>query len=391
MNRKMESYNIEDGCIIEQSILDMFNIPPDCIKKETNEIKSCFVGFVFNNNKVLVSYPKHHPNNNKKLLYKVLKKYRESKAYIANGEKDIASNIPFDSMSYIIHYYYKYGVYSCSEKIVKANSKNKINWKVTYKKSNKVITDNGLIYIPLYMNKSSIYYDIISDIMRYSLASIRKIYKTLGDDVLNENQNYSNSLVNQYGMILKILYDRKNTEYKDYNKKLIKSLIEFFEYIVSSNKLSFIYTCEFQNIWEQSVGEYLNKRFIGIDEENGKFKYGETKNHFTKTTFLVDNSINRHVISIDHFLKNENKIVYVFDSKYYIDVKELDYKQVSYCYFVANKYDVILKNICCALIIPTSKEQYRAIHIDRSEFDGILIYEEYLNILQVLANYISVE
>ena len=50
---------------------------------------------------------------------------------------------------------------------------------------------------------------------------------------------------------------------------------------------------------------------------------------FGKKSFAIDKSSNHYIISVDHYGEDEHQ-KYIFDSKYYVNIKELNYKQLSY-------------------------------------------------------------
>ena len=137
------------------------------------------VGFVFQNEKVLVVFPKHYITRDRlnelnhsheesvediKLLYAVIKKYCEkentsasAKSYLGFlDDKKYESDYPFAAFYEIYEYYQKYGLYREKENLVKKNEKGKISWKNTMQKSQKIISGGNLIFAPIYASKKKL-------------------------------------------------------------------------------------------------------------------------------------------------------------------------------------------------------------------------------------------
>lgn len=99
----------------------------------------------------------------------------------------------------------------------------------------------------------------------------------------------------------------------------------------------------------------LNRHFIGIDSINGAAIFDETSLNSTimfeqKRFTDIDLSKHNFYIDIDH-ISYENNILYIFDSKYYKDIKELNYKQLSYNEILRYHYSEV-EEIHNLLILP---------------------------------------
>jgi len=103
-------------------------------------------------------------------------------------------------------------------------------------------------------------------------------------------------------------------------------------------------------------------------------------------------------IEFDHlYINNEIQVIYLFDSKYYSnEISGLNYKQAFYYYYLYNLYPNY--KIYNGLILPTEKEYYNKVHVDRSKQeniehnkkqDGLKIIEHYININQILDCYLN--
>ena len=107
----------------------------------------------------------------------------------------------------------------------------------------------------------------------------------------------------------------------------------------------------------------------------------------SKETIEKSKNRNLYKVQYDHIsIDNENKRVIIFDSKYFNnEVNELNYKQLFYHYNLMQKYkDFKIYN---GLLIPTEREYYTKVHIDRMDLDGVKIIEHYINLNDVLTHY----
>ena len=131
----------------------------------------------------------------------------------------------------------------------------------------------------------------------------------------------------------------------------------------------------------------INNDRIVIDNkiDNHKF-YNQSIDSLESETTILKNNTRQFQVEYDHIkIDDINKEIYLFDSKYYSEVKELNYKQMVYHYNLLSKY----KNykIVNGLILPTSDKYSSRIHIDRSDIDNIKIVEHYLNIKELITDY----
>lgn len=70
-------------------------------------------------------------------------------------------------------------------------------------------------------------------------------------------------------------------------------------------------------------------------------------------------------------------------------ITDLNYKQVSYYYFLKKTFFKESDTIYNGLILPTEFDYYSKVHIDRRDIDGLFILEYYLNLKKVMETYIS--
>ncbi|MDD6826033.1 MAG: hypothetical protein PUE12_07985 [Oscillospiraceae bacterium] len=265
------------------------------------------VGFVFQNEKVLVVFPKHYITRDRlnelnhsheesvediKLLYAVIKKYCEkentsasAKSYLGFlDDKKYESDYPFAAFYEIYEYYQKYGLYREKENLVKKNESEKIHIKIRH----------------------------------------------------------------------------------------------------------------FNMIWQKMSGYYLNRHFAGISEDGNSviFDSSIVKSNILfedKTFDDIDDSLNHFYIDIDHFAMSNNQI-YIFDSKYYSSIGNLNYKQFAYNE-ILRYYNAYVTEINNVLLLPGNHES--RIHFSLSEkyigprLIGSKIIEQYLEPSDVMKDYIS--
>ena len=98
-------------------------------------------------------------------------------------------------------------------------------------------------------------------------------------------------------------------------------------------------------------------------------------------------SRNPYKIQYDHiFIDDDNRKIVLFDSKYFnAEVDQLNYKQLFYHYNLKQKYPKFL--IYNGLLLPTEKNHYIKIYMDRTDLDGVKILEQYINLNLVLDYY----
>ncbi|MGX8852200.1 hypothetical protein [Amedibacillus sp. YH-ame10] len=380
---------IIDGSIIDREILEGFKIPVELISETSNGVYSNFVGVLFFKGEKLVSFPKHFLKNmgieeSMMLILKVLKKYALSKSYNEFDEKNEDMTL-LSSINYIVNYFNAFGLhfneyYTCSNE-----NNGRVNWKSTIIKSAKIISNDNLVFFPLFTYKKNREYSFVGDCMKIVLNYVIDNCSFLYHVNHYKKFMFNETLFENNIMVISLLKELLHSEFKDINKRLIKSLIDFFRYRASSSITFKAYTKDFENIWEDAVEDYLNEQFSGCVSNNYSFD-GVNKVKFKKETFRIDyQQHSPKSISIDHFAETPND-VYIFDSKYYKEMHELNYKQVSYHYFIDSLYKS--KIIHNGLIMPTEEERiYEVCHIDRKEVDGLYISEIYLPCAEVLSKY----
>lgn len=387
------------------------------IKDERREVYD-FVGFILNDKNILSIFPKHYFLESEisdfnlkkldkeadiKLLFEVILKYINAEKTSTNASKYIGNNIdyvsdyPFAAFFGIYNYYRRYGIYQENEINIKPGTYGKVSWKDTIQKSQKLISGGNIIFSPLYVKNKNKQHVFLSDCMAFIIDyTIEKFPYFLSFPRTKHKKSKFDYLAN-LDFVIKQLYAIKPLLFKDIHRELIDNIINFFEeYSKSSNggaihiKINY-----FNKIWERMVEKYLNDFFVGVDEVNDKLLFDKriTKSlvTFNRKTFCIDDSPHKYKIEPDHYGVSDN-IQYIFDSKYYYNVSNLNYKQFSYNELLSPIIGCGSKTYS-ALILP-GNESKSSLHLSlNSAFVGgktscTKIIEQYLDIKEIMINYV---
>lgn len=398
---------------------DIFHFKPNDIRYTISGVQVYnFVGFIIENNNMLAVFPKHYFDSEEKLkninsiknLFEVIKKYTLLESTKAKADKYIGlennfqSDYPFAEFYKIYDYYKRYGIYKEEQFIYNKNSNGKISWKRTIQKSNKVISNGNLIYVPLILRKQNFQADFISECMLFVINYTIKNFSFFLDlKPIDKNINKFDFLSNKKYVIKKLQEERSHI-FKDNQVQLINNLIKFFEQLESMPKGGSIHfkINHFNLVWEAMIQKYLNDYFYGVNIFNNNIIFDYTKRmqeerfEYQKH-FKIDASDNKFEIIPDHYYENEEAI-YIFDSKYYIKIRELNYKQFAYTIMIGNsktgkdKYGN-KKKLYSALLLPGSREH--KMHIILTDEYAQLnegcnkIIEQYIDVNSVMLNYLN--
>lgn len=230
--------------------------------------------------------------------------------------------------------------------------------------------------------------------MNYVLADASG-YKNFINTIMPYEYINKNNIFNNLRYVLNELKRIRNLYFKDIEKRLINNLIEYIEWKSTTRDNVRLITLKFENYWEVMINEYLNDGFYGIEED--QIIWGENKqNKFSKPEMEYVESVEKRLqhrgrspykIQYDHiFIDDDNHKIVLFDSKYFnAEVDQLNYKQLFYHYNLKQKYPEFL--IYNGLLLPTEKNYYTKIHVDRTDLDGVKIVEHYINLNSVLDDY----
>jgi len=411
----------QDGAQIGQEANKFPLLPNE--KKYSKRLKENvfdFVGFVIDKEKLLAVFPKHffkediknisleqrEINENIVLLFKVINKYvlEQRTNSIASKyigyEENFESDYPFDAFFKVYEYYRKYGIYREEETLIKQNSSGKISWKDTIRKSNVIVSNENLIFFPLYSKKKSLKNAFISECMIFVINyTIKNFGFFIQLPPVKEKECKIDFLANRE-YTLRQLYHYKNTIFKDNQKELINSLIKFFEkYNKKANGGAIHFRINYFNlIWEEMVNKYLNDCFVKVDKENYKLVFDNNRKstikQFKDKRFNIDKSEHEFYIRPDHYYSDENTI-YVFDSKYYEDISDLNYKQFAYTILLGNSEIGRNKELYSAMLLPGERESGLHLKLDtpycQLNQGCNYIIEQFLNVKLLMKNYLNLD
>lgn len=405
-NIKKEKYIIlMDNQVVEKEFVEKYNLDDLCTKNRKNW-KINFVGLISQSSITIVSFPKHYPLDNIKyslkknirILLNTFAVYRKNLYSYDSIGNETGLHFPYNAYTYIADYYNKYGLYVEVEKINSRGFKGKVNWKKTLRSSPKVVNNNKLLFVPFFVSKNTHIENFITECMKFVLYDGYNRVGVYFEDILNYPKVNFKISIGNYQKTIEELYQIKGLYFKDSTLKLIDALIAYFKWASTLEKSTMLVTTQFSDIWEVAVNQYLSKNFKEISsdglniifEENiNKISFKSLEEH-VESPVTLKRSINKtpkFKVKYDHLAEN-NGIVYLFDSKYTSDFKELNYKQLSYHQFLSKRYNKDTSMfIYNGLIIPTEKEYHSKIHLDRRDIDDVFVMEHYLNIKDVLISY----
>lgn len=405
----INNYNIMDSYQIDEEIVDIIeelNLEKYFISKDGNWSPD-FVGFILTEQKTIVSFPKHYYGKHSKISEKdisLLGKLMIKTRYISGltDDKGVYNNFPLSSYLYICNYYRKYGLYNKIRNKKEKGYKGRINWKNTIKKSNKVISGDNLIFLPFIVEQNIILEVLITECMIYVLNEgfdkFGKIFKV----GVNINKKTNNPIFKNKDVVIKQLNLLKAEHFKDSERLLIDNLIKYFKWSNSNGNKTILITKNFENYWESMVESFLNSNLYNVKSSGELILKKDSYNYsFRKEVENIESlevrrskSSRDFGVEYDHLSIKSDGVAYLFDSKYYKQIKDLNYKQMSYYFILRNSKKYINEKIVNGLILPTDKEYYYKIHLDTRDREGLLenlfIVEHYLNVKEVIESFVEI-
>lgn len=409
----------QDTEIIPSSIINDFKLKDGIDMKYDRISKSYvydFVGFVICKESVLVVFPKHYFGNDHyqtsvqncsieeaKILFKTIIKYSSLKSKHNSSEKfygekrNFESDFPFASFFTIYNYFLKYGLYHEEKKEIAKSGTGSINWKKTIQKSNIIISDGNLVFEPLYVTRKQFNNNLISDSMIYAINKSLEIFPFFENINLINHKIENEQVFENLNFVIKCLEISKREIFRDSQKKLISALIEFFKNEEKARRggKKVIKITYFNMIWQSMINEYLNRHFISFDEVTHKIEFDENRKkgtlEFSPKSFLIDNSSHQFSINLDHYAISDSA-QYIFDSKYYYDINELNYKQFTYNIVMGNSKTHKRDKLISCLLLPGKPNS--SLNLDLKENFQInnqkhQIVEQYLPPKDIMIDYIK--
>mgnify|MGYP000925366596 FL=1 len=377
------------------------------IQRETNQTELLsangsinFVGIIIHSKNIIYSFPKHYNVNSDniyldiKLLYDVIVANSNSMGLDYDNDKQF----PIINYMNIHNYYSKNGLYVDYERYDTIQPNGKISWLKMMRRSNKIINNNSLVLSPIIYDKKTTSLVFLSECMDFILYEAYDKYLRFIDNRFRYDRKYYNNDFSDIEYVIAHLYDLLSSTFKDTTKELILNCINYFQWKGSFGKTFQLFINDFNFYWQNMVHNYLNgKNIIPKYIYNDKNVVSaieltiQKSNTFeSEKLFYIDSlAEKKHQIYIDHFLCTEQNL-YLFDSKYYMNTNKLNYKQISYYYFIKNKKKYSNKTIYTLLIYPTSGEKSIELNINRSHIpkDRLVLSSLYLNIKEVMKYYV---
>lgn len=401
-----------DGQVLDEKIIKEFELDvknKELIYSDGNLI-SDFVGFVYKDDKILVVFPKHYndnlteiSNDDIELLFKVFRQYNKDPNR-ATAEKyygyknNFESDYPFEAFYKVYDYYIKYGLYKNSFVRDRANCNNRISWKTTMRKSSIVVSNDNIVYLPVYSKVEEEKHTFIGECMTFIINHTIDLFPFIAGMKRVKEMSNTIDLIKNRELALRELHSYRGKIFKDSEIKLIDAIIQYLEEIKNIAKGGAIHIKikYFDLIWERMINKYLNEHFEGVDSQGKKLLFNTEKINaikFRPESMPIDSRFNdRNIIRPDFYFENEN-IMYVFDAKYYRDLKDIEYKQLAYTLLLGNRHIKGAKAICSALFLPGRKDSGLNLFLNE-EFkqlkDGCnYIIEQYLDVKMLMGDYIN--
>lgn len=412
-------YYGQDGEIVDAGIIQLFELSTKEIRYSDKLDANVFdiVGFVYKENKILVVFPKHYYaksdidtfnqtnvnlGSDIKLLYNVIKKYRETENSTASARSYLgavdgyAADYPFNSFYEVYDYFQKYGIYKEKETKVVKGTTGKVSWKDMLRKSNKIISGGNLIFSPFYVSKKNFNEVFLTECMTFIIDYTIDFFNAFLS-MKKTGRKYKFDFLNNIDYVIMQLKMNQSTAFKDIQKQLIQSMIDFFEQFKGKAKGGKIHVRirYFDRIWQTMVNCFLNKHFIGMNWNGTELEFDESVMSavvpFTYSKFDVDDSSHNFSIEVDHLASTSTEL-YIFDSKYYDEIEKLDYKQYSYIELLRHRYPHNLA-IYSALLLPGAKPNKMHLELSATyrgtRTTGYQIIEQYFEPKRIMKDYID--
>lgn len=405
---------VQDGNKIKPEFIKKYRLSGRDVKVKIADGKeiylSNFVGIVRRGANILVSLPKHYielsefnllPNDQKishiKFIMSIVLKFEINDEYKEfRKENEMNSDFSMSAFFEVYDYYKKFGLFQSPDYQINKGFSGKITWKDTMRKSNKIFSKDNIIFSPFYVKKKIPQDNLITSVMIFIINYTEYIFRdllSLPDNSKIVNRGIEKRFMNNPSLV-EALYKIRSKTFKDIDCKLLDNIILFFNGVnKGSADTTAIKHYNFSAIWESAVQKYLNNFFFGVEDKCLIFKNFRKENvSFKKETFIgFDNQRPSLRIEPDHYyLDKGNDTQYIFDSKYYNRLDQINYKQLVYQLLLSNKATVTYNALIMPYEGPTRSDVH--VNIDPSWLpNGISIYIilEKLNMVDVLTSFLN--
>lgn len=398
----MDSYNIDSKYVdlIERLNLENYFISID------GQWRPDFVGFILTERETIISFPKHYhskdyniKNEDISLLAKLMTKTRILAGL--NNEFGTYKNFPLSSYLYICDYYKKYGLYNETRSKQEKDYKGRINWRNTIRKSNKVVSGGNLIFLPFMVEKNISLEVLITECMVYVLNEGFNRFGKFFNIGIRISKKTNNPIFKNKEFIIRQLSLLKSEYFKDSERLLINNLINYFKWSNKNKNKTILITKNFENYWESMVQAFVNSNLYNIKKSGElifknnckRYKFKKETEHIESKKVIQSGLSRKFSVEYDHLYINEHERAYLFDSKYYKSIQNLDYKQMAYYFILKSSKNYINKEVVNGLILPTEEGYYYKVHLDTRDREGLLedlfIVEHYLNVKEVIESFVQ--
>lgn len=246
-------YYGQDGLPVTDELINLFGLESKEYRYSDKFEKNIFdfVGFVFREGRTLVVFPKHYYeqsdiyrfntmhtelHSDMRLLFSVIQKYKEKEGSCATGKSYMGSqdgydsDYPFKAFYEVYGYFQNFGLYKVQNNRIVQGTKGRISWKDTLSKSNKIISNGNLIFSPFYIKKKNFKDAFLTECMAFVIDFTIDQFR----DFLNFEKTgfkYKFDFIKNREYVLQQLKSYQSSEFKDINKKLVKSMIVFLSSI----------------------------------------------------------------------------------------------------------------------------------------------------------------
>lgn len=407
---------VQDGALVKDDIIFKYDLKKRDLSYSVNGKSYInFVGVVQRGSCMLFSIPKHFMNINefrslddstqkqyiRLIVDSIQKSVSGSQNTTYQDSDDVCTDWALDAYFKVYLYFSKYGLYH--EERIEANPHQggKISWKKTLHKSSKFISGKNIIFSPLFYKKKQTDETIVTDsmvfVMNYTQLLLGE-YMNLpkNDKIMNRGIDWT-ILGNE--LVIVELQKILTRTFKDIDKVLIQNIIIFLKRVNEiPHKFPDIKDYNYNHVWERAVQKFLLERFDRVDTNNNVIFTDKNnlnnKYRFNKPNIYYNKIHPKWSLHPDHyFCDDESKTLYIFDSKYYKNLNELNHKQFVYHILLTNRYSDY--DIFDSLVVPyegfTHTEAYLSVkdtYLLKPD-KPIDIYVTQLNMIEVLKNYVD--
>ncbi len=304
---------------------------------------------------------------------------------VSNQDNLKGSSI-LDDINELVEEYYRNGLYYNHNKKYKNGVSGNIYFNKTINKKIPKIVNNNLIYDEFIISKKYTEDNLITDCMAYVIKEGTKLFKFFFDNEVDTEYNIDYSLFENIDYLIEQLEAIKSHTFKDRDLHIINCIINYFTHSKASSGILKICTTNYNLVWQDMIQDMLGNTY---------------KQEHKEPIGLPSNSNKEVKIYLDHYNKDE-KIIY--DSKYYKEELTHSYKELFYVYHMAminikenniTSYDEVIKEKSkWKLRMVAARQQDYEVgneHIkllDRTKYDGFIQEVIYLDVYEVICNYI---